>query len=393
MKEFIKGELEKIREENLWRSLPREPAGCINFSTNDYLGLSRHPKVAAASASALRKYGTGGRSSRLISGTSDLHLELESKLAEFKKTEACLVFPSGFMANLGVIASLLGEGDAVIADRLSHASLIDAAKLSRARLFVYDHGSIPSLEKVLVRTKGYRKRLIVTDSLFSMDGDLAPLPEISALAREHGVWLMIDDAHATGVLGKNGIGAGEHFGLLGQVDIVMGTLSKALGSQGGFVCGSKDLISFLVNRARSFIYTTALNPASCAAALAALDIVGQEPERRNILMTQSRYLREEIRKNFSEESRLLQGHPTPIIPFLTGGTERTIQVSRELKEQGIFVPAIRPPTVTKGECRLRFSLSSDHTPGDIQMLLDALLCHFRAMNPVHALRGHDDGSR
>ncbi|OGR87448.1 MAG: hypothetical protein A3A86_02415 [Elusimicrobia bacterium RIFCSPLOWO2_01_FULL_60_11] len=362
MKRFIEEELKKIRGENLWRSLPRLPDDCINFSTNDYLGLSRHPKVKAAAASALEKYGAGGRSSRLISGTTDLHLELESKLAKFKNTEACMVFPSGFMANLGVIASLLGEGDAVIADRLNHASLIDAAKLSRARLFVYEHRSVPSLEKALERTGSYGKRLIVTDSLFSMDGDLAPLSKISALARERGAWLMIDDAHATGVLKNMDKGA----------DIVMGTLSKALGSQGGFVCGSKDLIDFLVNRARPFIYTTALAPASCAAAIAALDIVIEEPGRRKRLQDLSRNLRKELKERFPEESVLLRGHPTPILPILTGETEKTLRVSQELKARGVFVPAIRPPTVPRGACRLRISLSTEHGQSDIDALLGSL---------------------
>ena len=364
--------MSKLREQSLWRSLPEIPENCVNFSTNDYLGLSRHPRVTAAAARALEKYGAGGRSSRLISGTSDLHLELESKLAAFKRTEACLVFPTGYMANLGVLASLLGEGDAVIADRLNHASLIDAAKLSRARLFVYEHRSAASLEKVLGRTQSYKKRLVVTDSLFSMDGDLAPLPELAALARSHEAWLMIDDAHATGVLGKDGIGGLEHYGMLGGAEIVMGTLSKALGSQGGFVCGSKDLIHFLVNRARSFIYTTALAPASCAAALAALEIIGQEPERRQTLMENASYLCGELKRNFSGEARLLNGFATPIIPFLTDEPERTLRISKELLERGIFVPAIRPPTVPKGECRLRFSLSSSHSKDDIRALLDSL---------------------
>lgn len=369
----------------------------LNFSSNDYLGYAAHPKVREAAMEAIKKYGAGGRSSRLISGTLDLHRQLEEKLAKFKGTESCLVFPTGFMANLAVLSALLSEGDAVIMDRLNHASLIDAAKLSRARIFVYDHCSLDSLEKVLHRTKNYKKRLVVTDSLFSMDGDFAPLAEIVELCNKHKVWLMIDDAHATGIFGKRGMGMAEHFGVLGKIEIVMGTLSKALGSQGGFVCGSKEMIDYLVNRARPFIYTTALSPASCGAALAALDLIQQEPEKRKKLLLLARDFREQLRKKYLENvSPLGRGgwntqsdfvcHPfvkgesdwvcseggSQIIPFLTGSIETTLKFSEKLRESGIFVPAIRPPTVPKNQCRLRFSLTSEHSHKDIEWLLSVL---------------------
>ena len=370
MMKFIESELSKIREANLWRTLPHPPAGCINFSTNDYLGLSRDPRLAKGAADAMAAAGAGGGSSRLISGTSEVHRRLETELARLKGTESCLIFPSGYMANLAVMTVLLGEGDAVILDRLDHASLFDRAKASRARVFVYDHASPESLEKVLKRTRNYSKRLVATDTLFSMDGDLAPLTQISELTRRHGVWLMIDDAHATGVLEERP----------GQAEIVMGTLSKALGSQGGFVCGPKALIDFLVNRARPFIYTTALSPAACGAALAALDIIRTEPERRKKLVELSARLGGELRRQFPTNSKFIAPDATPIVPFWTGSAERALEVSGSLQVAGVFAPAIRPPTVPKGECRLRFSLTSNHTPEDINLLLGALTHNLEAVS-------------
>jgi 8-amino-7-oxononanoate synthase len=294
--------------------------------------------------------------------------------------ESCLVFPSGFMANLGVISALLGEGDAVIMDRLNHASLVDAAKLARCRLFIYNHLSMESLEKVLRRTKTYSKRLVVTDSLFSMDGDFAPLKAIADLCAQHKVWLMIDDAHATGVIGENGIGMAEHFGVLDKIQIVIGTLSKALGSQGGFVCGSKDLMAYLVNRARTFIYTTALAPASCASALASLEMIQKEPQRRKRLLgsvlsfqrkLESMVLKSRL-KSLDSSFRWNDNQKSPIIPLHLGSAERTMAMAQQLKEAGIYAPAIRPPTVPKNQCRLRFSLTSEHTEQDLDRLFKAL---------------------
>ena len=376
MNKFIVQELEKIREQNLWRELQiLEGSRCnkicidgeqyLNFSSNDYLGYAHHPKVIEEGRKALEKYGAGGRSSRLISGTLDIHAELESELARFKQTESALLFPSGFMANLAVLSTLLGEGDAVIMDRLNHASLIDAAKLSRARVFVYEHCSVESLERVLMRTRSYKKRLVVTDSLFSMDGDVAPLREISKLCKSQGVWLMIDDAHATGILGEKGIGLAEECGVLGQVEIVMGTLSKALGSQGGFVCGSKALVQLLVNRARTFIYTTALSPVSCAAALEALNLIKKESQKRKYLLDLSRTLREKLNQ-LSNQEILSQSQ---ILPFMVGSTKNALKISAHLRVKKIYAPAIRPPTVPKNECRLRFSVTSEHTHADIQRLV------------------------
>ncbi len=271
MMDFLSKELQELRDKGLYRNLrtitgPQEPRVIIEgreyllFSSNNYLGLANHPRLKKASQEAIERYGVGAGASRLISGTMELHTRLEERIARFKGRESAILFSSGYLANLGVITSLVGRDDVVIVDRLNHASIIDAARLSLAKLLVYSHRDMSKLEGVLERCQVYKRRLIVTDSIFSMDGDLAPLPEIVSLAKKYGAFVMIDEAHATGVLGEKGRGAEEHFGLEGKIDIVMGTLSKAIGSLGGFVTGSQKLIEYLKNRARSFIYTTALPP-------------------------------------------------------------------------------------------------------------------------------------
>lgn len=382
MNEFVNQENERIKSQLLWRNLSiMENARAheviidgkkyINFSSNDYLGFSHDPKIVQAGIEALNKYGSGGRSSRLISGTLDLHAELEKRLAEFKSTEASILFPTGFMANLGVISALLGAGDAIIIDRLDHASLLDATKLAKCRVFVYEHCSVKSLQKVLERTKSYKKRLVATDSLFSMDGDFAPLADMVELCKQHKVWLMIDDAHATGIFGKNGTGMAEVFNLLGKIEIIMGTLSKAMGSQGGFVCGSKDFIDFLINKARPFIFTTALSPVSCAAAMTALTLIQEEPARRDHLLALSKKLREHLKEKFS--SHIDASAPnSQIVPFRVGSASKAIALAEHLKDYSIYAPAIRPPTVPKDECRIRFSLTSEHTEKDTNQLIKAL---------------------
>lgn len=382
MNEFINDQNQKIKESNLWRSLQSfsevsaariksETEEWINFSSNDYLGMSTHPQVVQASIDALNRYGTGGRSSRLISGHLDLHKELESRLAQFKASESCLLFPTGFMANLGAISALCQEGDAIILDRLCHASIFDAVKLAKCRVFIYQHNDMQSLEQVLIRTQKYPKRLIATDGVFSMDGDLAALRQIKDLAKRYNAWLMVDDAHATGILGDNGIGVLEHFGMLNEVDIVVGTLSKALGSQGGFVTGSRDLIEYLINRARSFIFTTALSPVSTAAALKALEVIQKDTARRGRVLSHSQILQKNLEEAFPSYVAARQVS-TQILPFRVGAVEHTLDLARHLKERGIYVPAIRPPTVPKNECRLRFSITSEHSQEDLQCLLKAL---------------------
>lgn len=357
MKEFLKEELGKIEKAGLYRRVRTPEPGMLNFSTNNYLSLAGDPRVKAAAAEAAVKYGSGGTASRLIAGTMEIHSALEAELASFKRAEAALVFPSGFQTNVGVIPALMGEGDCVVMDKLNHASLWDAAKLSKARVFVYEHRDTDSLEKILARAREYKRKLVVTDSLFSMDGDLAPLKTITALAKAHGAWTMIDEAHALGIFEDEP-----------GVDIVMGTLSKSLGSQGGFVCGPKELIDFLVNRSRSFIYTTALAPACAGAALEALRIIRKEPQRGKALLDKAAGLRSRLKaKGFDTGASESQ-----IIPVMTGGVEPTLALSEKLLSKGIFVPAIRPPTVPEGACRLRISLAYEHSDDDIEKLLKGL---------------------
>lgn len=340
----------------------------INFSSNDYLGLARHPRMIQAAKFAAEKWGVGATASRLICGTLEIHACLESRLADFKREEACLIFPSGYMANLGAIPALVGVGDAVILDRLCHASLVDGARLSRARLFVYSHLDCDALEIVLHRAKRFRKRLVITESLFSMDGDIAPLSDILSVCRRHGAMLYLDDAHGTGIFGKSGRGATEQFGLEGKADVVMGTLSKALGSQGGFVCGEKKFIQYLVNKSRAFIYTTGLSPISAACALEALKIIEENPGEGKKLLQRSQSFRESLGKlGFNVGNSTSQ-----IIPVILGDVNKTIEMRDKLREAGFFVPAIRPPTVPRGKSRLRISLTKSHKDSDLNLLLGAL---------------------
>jgi len=360
----------------------------VNFSSNNYLGLARDPRVIEAVRQVLDHWGVGATSSRLISGSSIIHQDLEDALAAFLGRKAALLFPTGYMANLGLVTSLVGQGDAVILDRLCHASLIDAARLSGARLFVYRHGDAEDAEKVLKRTADYRRRLLITESLFSMNGDFAPLGALVDLARRYEAISMVDEAHAMGVWGEAGRGLSAPSPLMGEGwdggvrpstphpspppqggrgdwDVVVGTLSKALGSQGGFVAGSRELIDTLVNRARSFIYTTGLSPACVAAAQAALSIVQEDAAPRRHLQKLSDRLREEL---------CMQGwdilhSESQIIPILLGDAKAALACAERLQQAGFFAPAIRPPTVHAGECRIRFSVTAEHTEKDIDDLL------------------------
>lgn len=380
--DFLTEELDRLKKEGLFREL-RIIDSCegptikiaqdeyILLSSNDYLGLTQHPKVKEKAKEAIERFGCGSGASRLISGTTSLHCELESKLAEFKKTEAALVFASGYAANLGVISSLTGRGDCLIIDKLNHASIIDGCRLSEADLRVYPHKDMVSLERILKQTQNKRLRLIITDGVFSMDGDIAPLPEIVGLAKKYNGLVMVDDAHGTGVLGKEGRGTVEYFDLEGHIDIQMGTLSKALGSLGGFIAGSNVLIDYLINKARSFIYSTALSPAQTAAALAGLEVIQTEPQLRQKLWENVRYLKEGL-QSLGFDTMQSQ---TQIIPVFIGDTDKTMQASKFLYENGIFAPAIRPPTVPKGKSRLRLSLMSTHT----NTHLDKVLAAFKAL--------------
>lgn len=373
---FLKEELNKLQKEGLYRELrvidsfdgptikitQRE---YILLSSNDYLGLTQHPKVKESAKEAIEKFGCGSGASRLISGTNQLHCELENKLADFKKTESALIFSSGYAANLGVISSLVGKGDVIIIDKINHASIIDGCRLSGVNIRVYPHKNMNSLEKILKKSQTYNLRLIITDGIFSMDGDIAPLPEIVALAKKYQAVVMVDDAHGTGVLGKEGRGTVEYFDLEGHIDIQMGTLSKALGSFGGFIAGSNVLIEYLKNKARSFIYSTALPPAQVASALAALEIIQTTPELRQRLWENVRYLRKGLQKLGFDTME----SQTQIIPVFIGKDDKTMQVAKFLYENGIFAPGIRPPTVPRGTSRIRLSLMATHTKSHIDKVV------------------------
>ena len=340
------------------------------FCSNNYLGLANDPALKRAAKEAVDRFGTGGGASRLICGNMSPHLQLERAVAGLKGTEDAILFPSGYAANVGTIPALVGRGDAVIIDRLNHASLVDGCRLSGAKLLVYPHCDVGKLKHLLGRRDEFRRVLIVTDGVFSMEGDIAPMTEIIDLAGRFDAMTMIDDAHATGVLGPNGGGTLEHLAIdAGRVDAIMGTLSKAVGSIGGFVAGSNELIDYLRNTARSFIYTTALPPGDCAAALAGLAIIREQPERRERLWRHAR----RIRDAFSSAGLGCGLGSTPIIPLIVGDSARAVEVSDRLLERGILVPAIRPPTVPRGSSRQRLTPISTHTDDDIGRLIDATL--------------------
>ena len=352
--------------------------GCelVNFGSNDYLGLANDPRVAAAAREAVEREGWGSGASPLVSGRSTSHAELERRLAEFEGTEAALVFPSGFAANAGIIPALVDEPDAVFGDAKNHASLIDGCRLSRAVRFVYPHADCEALESMLRDATGFRRRLIVTDTLFSMDGDFAPLPRLVELAETYDAMLMVDEAHATGVFGQNGRGITELLNLEHRVAIRVGTLSKALGTAGGFVCGSRALIDWLANRARTYVFSTAQPAATSAAALAALDIVQGEPHRRNELIKRANDVRLRLSATgWNITLPLGEGRgegASQIIPIRIGDANRTMQLAAQLRDAGYFIPGIRPPSVPQGESLLRLSLCYHHTPAIIDSLVDVL---------------------
>ncbi|MBI5116985.1 8-amino-7-oxononanoate synthase [Candidatus Poribacteria bacterium] len=339
----------------------------VLLCTNDYLGLANHPSVKQAAREALEKYGAGAGASRLVSGTLPPHAKLEAALARFKGTEAALVFGSGYLANLGIVSALETQGDVIYSDELNHASIVDACRLSRATTKVFRHADTDALEAMLANDLAYGRRLIATDGIFSMDGDIAPLPKLAALAAEYDCCLMVDDAHATGVIGPGGKGTAAHFGLGGSIDIQMGTLSKALGSYGAFVAGSRDLVDFLVNRARSFIFTTALPPASAAAAFEALNIIEREPERSERLWQNASLLKDGLVSGGFDAG----ASETFIIPVIIGDARQCVRMAEALLEEGVFAQAIRPPSVPEGTSRLRVVPTSEHLPSDIGFAIEA----------------------
>ena len=362
---FLNDELDKLKSSDLYRSMRTLSSGqgplveidgrmVVCLCSNNYLGLAERKELKLAAIEAAEKYGIGAGASRLISGNLSLHEDLEEELASFKGSEAALVFPTGYMANLGTVCALVEKGDLVISDRLNHASIIDACRLSGATFRVYPHKDMDALERALLRSQEFRRRLIVTDAVFSMDGDVAPLREIVELAEKNGAMLMVDDAHGMGVLGKNGRGASEELGIEDRIDVKMGTLSKAAGCHGGFVCGRRELIDLLRNRARTFIYTTGMPPPVCGAAMAALQIIRDEPELRQRLRENSMLVRRSLGYDDVEI-------PIPIIPVVVGEASAATELSAFLLEAGILLPAIRPPTVPTGTSRLRVSVMATHT--------------------------------
>lgn len=387
----LAAELAALREADLLRELRRveSPAGTrvrvgdrelLNFSSNDYLGLAAHPALKEAARAAVDKFGAGSGASRLVCGSLAVHHELEEALAAFKGTEAALTFSTGYAAALGTLTALLGRGDVLIVDKLVHACIVDAAKLSGAKLRVFRHNDLHDLEAKLKwavkqapsRSTPHAPRiLVVTESVFSMDGDLAPLRNLVELKERYGAWLMVDEAHATGLFGERRSGLVEEFGLTGRVEIQMATLGKAVGAAGGAICGSQKLIDVLVNRARSLVFSTAPVPAAAAAAGAGLAIIqAQEGETRRQRLW---LLVEELKRTLIRAGFPPSAVRAPIVPVLVGAEKQALKFSQVLREAGVFVPAIRFPTVARGEARLRFTVSADHTPEDLTALAATLV--------------------
>jgi glycine C-acetyltransferase len=365
---FLQTELESLRNKGLYRSLRCvegdqgstlliDGREVINFSSNNYLGLANHPALREAAKEAIDRYGCGSGASRLISGNMTFHEELESKIAALKGTEAALVFNSGFQANTGVIPVLVGEGDLILSDALNHASIIDGCRLSRAKVAVYGHGDLDELEKRLRNALPKGRKLIVTESLFSMDGDEAPLTDIVGLAEQYDAMVMVDEAHATGVYEPDGAGIVAKLGLGEHVLVQMGTLGKALGGFGAYVAGSKGLRELLINRCRSFIFTTSLPPAVMAMGIAAIDLVRRQPERRQELWNNC----ERLRKGLSELGYSLGNSHSQILPLMIGDATQCMKLSQDLLERGVFAQGIRPPTVPAGTSRLRITLMATHS--------------------------------
>lgn len=383
MDEVLIPGLEKRREQSLYRSrhVVEGPQGTIlkingkdfiNFCSNDYLGLANHPEVISALNKGAEEYGVGAGASHLINGHSRAHHILEEELADFVGRPRALLFSTGYMANLGIATALIGSKDLIFEDRLNHASLLDAGRLSGARLQRYLHADSESLKNFLTKNSSRYKeshRLIATDGVFSMDGNIAPLPELVNVAAQHSAWLMVDDAHGLGVLGKDGRGTIDHFGLkVEEIPILMGTLGKAFGTFGAFVAGSEALIETLIQQARTYIYTTAMPPAVAAATSASLRLLKAEGWRREKLQV----LVNRFRNGAYELGLTLADSSTPIQPVMVGDVEKTVVMSDALYEQGIFISAIRPPTVPEGSSRLRITLSADHTEEQVDRLLAAL---------------------
>ena len=338
------------------------------FASNNYLGLANNPQLKQAAIKAIDQFGVGSGASRLISGSLTPHRKLELAIAQFTNTEAALTFSSGYATNLGVIPQLAKTGGLILADRLCHASLIDACRLSRSTLRIFQHNDMEHLHSLLKKRPSNRPTLLLTEGVFSMEGDLAPLPELVRLAEEFEATLLIDDAHGTGVMGATGRGTLEHWGVESASLLHMGTLSKALGASGGFITGTKDFIAYLINTARSFIYSTAPPPAMAAAAQQAIQIIQQEPERRARLWQN----REHMYQGLLAMGCHLPKTQSPILPIIVNDPSLALEMSQQLRQKGIFIPAIRPPTVPKGTSRLRITVTAEHTDEQIDSALEVI---------------------
>jgi glycine C-acetyltransferase len=352
----------------------------INLASNNYLGLCNHLKLREAAIAAIEKYGVGSGAVRTIAGTMKIHMELEEKIARFKGVEACVVFQSGFTANAGTVSSILGKEDFILSDELNHASIIDGARLSRAKIKVFRHKDVVHAEELLKEIENEPgRKLVITDGVFSMDGDIGPVDKLADLCDKYGAIMMVDDAHASGVLGRNGRGSVDHFGCTKRVDVQVGTLSKAIGALGGYVCGSRDLIDYLYHRARPFLFSTSHPPSVAASCIAGFDILENEPERIERLWSNTKYFQEQLAgRGFDIGGRTTPKSETPITPIFVGAEgcvgdgRKTMEYSRALFEQGLMATGIAFPTVPEGKARVRCIMTSEHTRGQIDKALEIL---------------------
>jgi glycine C-acetyltransferase len=374
---YLSTELDTLRQQGLYRHLriledeqkaktTFDHRQVVNLSSNNYLGLTTHPKLREAALEATRKFGVGSGSVRTIAGTMEIHMELERRLAEFKKTEAVVVFQSGFAANAGTVAAVLTKDDVVVSDELNHASIIDGCRLSRATIRVFPHKDAAAARKVLQELPSSQRKLLITDGVFSMDGDVGAVPELCALAEEFGCIMMVDDAHASGVFGTNGRGTIDHFGMHGRVDIQVGTLSKAIGALGGYVAGSKALIEFLYHRARPFLFSTSHPPAVAAACIAAIDVLEQEPQLIERLWENTRFFKKGL-DALGFNTGLSQ---SPITPVIAGEGALAMKLSDRLFQEGVFAQGIAFPTVARDKARVRTIVTATHTREQLQFALD-----------------------
>ena len=346
----------------------------INLASNNYLGFATHPKLREAALAATREYGVGSGAVRTIAGTMRLHLELEEKIARFKGVEACVVFQSGFTANAGTVSAILGKDDYIITDELNHASIIDGCRLSRAKILVFRHKDVAHAEEQLASVaKLPGKKLLITDGVFSMDGDIGPLPGLCDAAEKYGAIMMVDDAHSSGVLGRQGRGTIDHFGVHGRVDIQVGTLSKAIGALGGYVCGTKDFIEYLYHRARPFLFSTSHPPAVAATCIAAFDVLEQEPQWMEQLWANARFFKKELGLlGFNIGGVNTPASETPITPIILGDGRATMEFSKAIFEQGVMGTGIAFPTVPEGKARVRTIVTATHTESELAEALEVL---------------------